>query len=105
MIEEISEDRSILHPKKKMLDPQKFVPEMLIEKRDSKNKTPNNAREYESTLEFQLQYFEDFFVGSFQIENLSDHKGAELDQIDDINDDFKLKDSAVSDFSISKDIY
>ena len=54
MIEEISEDRTILHPKKKILDPQKFVKEILIEKRDSKNKTPNNSKECHNSLEFQL---------------------------------------------------
>ena len=66
MVEEISEDKSILHPKKKMLDPQKFIKEIL--QKDVLENLDKTVT-YQNSLEFQLKHFEDFFIGSFQMEH------------------------------------
>lgn len=96
MVEEISEDKSILHPKKKMLDPQKFIKEILqkdiIENLD---KTVT----YQNSLEFQLKHFEDFFIGSFQMEHGNNTSSS---QKDGERGQHQNRSSQLSDFSISR---
>jgi hypothetical protein len=96
MVEEISEDKSILHPKKKMLDPQKFIKEILqkeiIERLD---KTVT----YQNSLEFQLKHFEDFFIGSFQMEH---DNNASSSQQDGERGQHQNRSSQLSEFSISR---
>lgn len=62
--DEIQEDKSILHPTAQILDPHKFVKEILthdiiekIETASNKERDPNKNSE-----QFQLDYFEDFFI-------------------------------------------
>lgn len=56
-------DKTILHPKKQILkdNPQKFIKDILqkdvIDKLDQKQKDSQNS------LQFQMSYFEDFFMG------------------------------------------
>ena len=61
--DELQEDKSILHPTAQILDPHKFVKEILtqdiLEKIEIGSIDPDLDKNSE---QFQLEYFEDFFI-------------------------------------------
>ena len=62
---EIQDDKSIIHPKKQIADPQQFIRDFLQNDiLDKCIEVPGSISEYKNSIEFQLSHFEDFFMTS-----------------------------------------